>query len=208
MRCCTRRTIWRSPRFSRARCSASPRKSCSSWRATTSVPLRAALRAVEAGAWQAARCARRGVEDAAAVHVLCAAARRRRPQGIPGAARPRGQRRARRIPQSRAGLRKQADAVTAGLRALDPHRIHRGEARHGDRARRGAGDDGARRQGPGGGGRRAGGHHHRAGRPADPPSEAVLAAGAGRGAGYARTASPGCRPRGKKPRRWRTRARP
>ena len=64
------------------------------------------------------------------------------------AAWPRGQRRARRIPQSRAGLREPGDAVAAGLRALAAHGVDRGEARHGDRARRGAGDDGARRQGP------------------------------------------------------------
>ena len=156
-------TVLKSPLFGISR------TSCSNC-ARRKRPLRAALRAHEAGAWQAARRARRGIENAAAVHVLCAAARRRRAQGIPGAARPRGQRRARRIPQSRAGLREPADAVAAGLRALDPHRLDRGEARHGDRARRGAGDDGARRQGPGGAGRRAGRHHHGAGRPADPSS--------------------------------------
>ena len=40
------------------------------------------------------------------------------------------------------------DAVAAGLRRLAARRRSRGEARHGDGARRGAGDDRARRQGP------------------------------------------------------------
>ena len=46
----------------------------------------------------------------------------------------------------------------------------RGQARHGDRARRGAGDDGARRQGPGSADRHPRRHHHarRRARPAQP----------------------------------------
>ena len=94
---------------------------------------------------------------------------------IPGAARPRGQRRARRIPQSRARLRARRDAVAARLRRLAARRAGRGEARHGNGARRGAGDDGARRQGPGGADRHPRRHHDAAAGLAS--AEAAVAAG-------------------------------
>ena len=74
---------------------------------------------------------------------------------------------------TRAGRRHRCRASCIGSAPLD-----RGEARHGDRARRGPGDDRARRQGPGGCCGRAGRHHHRAGRPADSSSQAVRVAGA------------------------------
>ena len=50
------------------------------------------------------------------------------------------------------------------------HGAYRGEARHGDHARRGAGDDGARCQGPGGADRRSRRHDDRAGRAAAAPT--------------------------------------
>ena len=89
----------------------------------------------------------------------------RRPQAVPGAARPRGRRRARRIPQPRARLRAPRDAVAAGLRRLAAPAAGRGQARHGNGARRGAGDDRARRQGPGGADRDPGRHHDAAAGP-------------------------------------------
>ena len=58
------------------------------------------------------------------------------------------------------------DPVAARLRRLAARRPGRGEARHGDHPRRGAGDDGARRQGPGGADRDPGRHHHPAHRAA------------------------------------------
>ena len=65
------------------------------------------------------------------------------------AARPEADDAHRRIPEPRARLRARARRLAAGLRCLAAHR-HRPmhEARHGDRARRGAGDDRAWRQGP------------------------------------------------------------
>ena len=71
----------------------------------------------------------------------------------------RGERRPRRISQPGARLRTPRDAVAAGLRRVAAHRVGRGQARHGNGARRGAGDDGAWRQGAGGADRRAGRHH-------------------------------------------------
>ena len=100
----------------------------------------------------------------------------RRPQGVSGAARPGGQRRPRRVPQPRARLREPRDAVAAGLRRLAAHRVRRGQARHGDRARRGAGDDRARRQGPGSADRDPRRHHDAAGRPGAVPAAAACAA--------------------------------
>ncbi len=82
------------------------------------------------------------------------------------AARTRSERRARRIPQSRARLRDARDAVAARLPRLAARRAERSEARHGDGARRGAGDDRARRQGTGSQHRDPRRHHHAADRPA------------------------------------------
>ena len=96
-----------------------------------------------------------------------------------GAARPRGGRRARRVPQPGARLRAHRDAVAAGLRRLAALGAGRGEARHGNGARRGAGDDGARRQGTGGADRHPGRHHDAAA--GLPSAEAAATAGRRRG---------------------------
>ena len=76
------------------------------------------------------------------------------------------QRRARRIPQSRARLRAARNAVAAGLRRLAARGARRGQARHGDRARRSARDDRARRQGPRSADRHSRRHDDAAGRAA------------------------------------------
>ena len=88
-------------------------------------------------------CGRRGAARRAcaggaardAVCVLCAAARRRRrPAALPRPARRGGQRRARRVSQSRVRLRAARDAVAARLSDLAARCARRGEARHGNRA--------------------------------------------------------------------------
>ena len=126
----------------------------------------------------------------------------RRPPAIAGAARPRGRRRARRIPQPRARLRAQRDAVAARLRGVAALGAGRGEARHGDGARRGAGDDGARRQGP----RSADRHPRRHHDAAAGLSSAAAAAVAGR-TPRAAAAGVGAPPRPTTSARWRRRAR-
>ena len=105
---------------------------------------------------------------------------------IPGAARPRGRRRARRVPQSRARLRAQRNAVAAGLRRLAARGESRDQARHGDGARRGAGDDRARRQGPGSADRHPCRHHDAA---AGLASAAAVALAAGEAPCRARAAA-------------------
>ena len=92
---------------------------------------------------------------------MCWAPRRGRAK-IPGAARAGGERRARRIPQSRARLRDARDAVAARLSRLAARRAERSQARHGNGARRSAGDDRARRQGAGSQDRDPRRHHHAA----------------------------------------------
>ena len=114
----------------------------------------AAGRAVAARTMRAPLCQRN------AVCVLCLAARRRRrPRAHPAAARTRGQRRARRISGTRAELRAQGAGLAAGFHGVAARGRSRGEARHGNLARRGPRHDGARRQGPGGFRRVPGGHH-------------------------------------------------
>ena len=103
------------------------------------------------------------------------------PAQNPRAARPRGQRRARRIPQSRARLRTRGDAVAARLRRLAARGGGRGQARHGDGARRGAGDDRARRQGAGSADRHPRRHHDAAAGLASAAAAAAAAAEAGAG---------------------------
>ena len=92
----------------------------------------------------------------------------RGPPEIPRPARAGGQRRARRIPQSGARLRDARDAVAAGLPRLAARGAERSQARHGDGARRGAGDDRARRQGAGSQHRHPRRHHHPPTGPRDP----------------------------------------
>ena len=77
----------------------------------------------------------------------------------PGAARPGSQRCARRVSQSGARIRAARDAVAAGLSDLAARCPRRSEARHGDRPRRGARHDGARRQRPRSAGRDPRRHH-------------------------------------------------
>ena len=142
--------------------------------------LRRVLRDAAARSLGAVRCPAREVAHHDAVRLLRRSARRAgRTAGAAGAARPRGGRRARRIPQSRARLRADRDAVAAGLRRMAALGAGRGEARHGDGARRGAGDDGARRQGAGGADRHPGRHHHAA---AGLPPAAAAATGIRRAA--------------------------
>ena len=74
------------------------------------------------------------------------------------------------FPQSGARIRAARDPVAARLRCLAARGAYRGEARHGDHARRGAGDDGARCQGPGGPDRRSRRHDDRAGGAAAAPT--------------------------------------
>ena len=62
--------------------------------------------------------------------------------------------------ESRADLRAARDAVAARLSPLDSGGAERGQARHGDGARRGARDDGARRQGAGSEERHSIDRHH------------------------------------------------
>ena len=120
-------------------------------------PLRSVLRAragEDAALCRRFRRARRtrgqGAGDGA-VRVLRPRARRAaRPGENSGAARRRSLRSARRIPQSGAHLRAARDAVVAGLPRLGARGAIGGQARHGNGARRSAGDDGARRQGAGG----------------------------------------------------------
>ena len=112
--------------------------------------------------------ARRAGECRAAPHALrllypCAGGAAR-PREVPRPARAGGERRARRIPQSGARLRAARDAVAAGLRRLAARGAKRGQARHGDGARRGAGDDRARRQGARGAHRHSRRYHHAADR--------------------------------------------
>ena len=84
-----------------------------------------------------------------AVRVLRRAARRRgHARADAGSARPRGRRRARRVPQPGAGLRRGCAALAAGLPRLAARGHPRHQARHGADAGRGARDDRARRQGP------------------------------------------------------------
>ena len=74
----------------------------------------------------------------------------RRPPRVPPPARRGSRRRARRIPGADAGLRADQRADAARLPRVAGGRRFRREARHRDAARRGARDDGARRQGTGG----------------------------------------------------------
>ncbi len=87
---------------------------------------------------------------------------RRGRKQIPRPARAGSQRRARRIPQSRARLRGARNAVAARLSRLAQGGESGSQARHGNGARRGARDDGARRQGAGGKYRDPRRHHHAA----------------------------------------------
>ena len=91
--------------------------------------------------WRRPRGARRRLRSSPA------ARRGRRAAALSWPARRRGQRRARRISQSRARLRAARHAVVAGLSRLAARCPSRGQARHGNRPRRGARHDRARRQG-------------------------------------------------------------
>ena len=176
MRCCCRRTILRWRQCCAARCSASRTKICLTLRGIAAArSLRAALarKAGETTDLRRCRCAARrtGAGGAArdAVCILRAAAR-------PGGARRRFL--ARLGPEAndaldeflnrRARIRAARDAVAAGLPHLAARRARRGEARHGDRARRSAGHDRARRQGPRSADRHPCRYHHAAGGPRPP----------------------------------------